>query len=218
MKTLQIETYKFRELPENVQNELIEKQRAKEDFKGLYDDAHETVKKFFKLSGVKEGRNSWLDFSVGSFDGNILTLTGLRLRTWIINNWGEWLYKSKYYSLWSKTEKSFEHYKEGHPVLKKRRSKCQLTKDCVLTGVYYDDELLEPFYSFIEDYRSFNSYPTGANDAENICLEDLLQRAFDNLYSTIEDEKEALDDDAHIADNLTGLDYDYTIDGNQINI
>lgn len=217
MKTIEIKAYKFRELPENIQAELIAQQREVEDFGWLYDEARETAEKFFQLSGVESGRDSWLSFSVRNFDDNILMLTGVRLRTWLINNWGGWLYTGKYYSLWSKTEVSFEHYKEGHPVLKSRRSKCTFSKDGVLTGVYYDNDLLEPFYSFIEDYKNFSDYPAGANDAENICLEDLLQRGFDNLKSTIEDEIEALQDDDHIADSLTGLGDDYTIDGKLLN-
>lgn len=210
METVQITVYKFDELPEDVQIKLIEKEREKEDFEWLYDEARETVEKFFKLSGVKSGRDRWLEFSLSHFEGNILELKGLRLRTWILNNWGDWLYKGKYYSLWSKTEKSFEYHKNGHPVLKKRRSKCQFTKDCVLTGVYYDNDFLEAIYDFIENYKN-------QKGAEYTTLEDLIQNCFESLKYTIEDEIEALNDDDHISDSIRGQDLRYDINGQQIN-
>lgn len=217
MKTVQLTVYKFNELPENIQSKLIEKYRDGQSFDDMYGEAQQTVEKFCELSGVESVYKSWLEFRVPNFDGNVLILTGLRLRTWLINNWGGWLYKRKQFSLWSKTEKSFKHYKEGYPKLKIRRSKVLTDKSCVLTGVCYDDDLLEVFYNFIDDYKNFSEYPKGANDAENICLEDLLQRAFDQLKCSLEDEQLARFDSGYIADELSGQELDYDINGNEIN-
>lgn len=138
-----------------------------------YNEAHDTVKEFCRLSGIKEGDRSWLEFSTDRIDDDVLNLSGLRLRKWILNNW-TWLYKSKYIGHISKPIK--------HKRIKVKNtffpyySGCQVENSCVLTGVCWDDSLLSPVYDFIAfkgNYKDTN-------------LDDLLSDCFYSLKKDLE--------------------------------
>lgn len=184
MKTLEITLYKFDELSEEA------KQRAfgnwEPDTSYVYDDAHETVKKFHEVFGTKTGHRSWLDVITDHIEDNIMDLTGLRLRKYMINNFWNQIYKGKYYSLWSEKEQN-PHYREvgGAPwgKLKERYSRVMFDNCCPLTGVCYDDSLLSPIIELIDNYDT--------NKHESVTFEDLINECFDELKKDIENEVEA---------------------------
>lgn len=110
MRTIRIKLYKFDELSKDAQKKAIDNFRNNSvDTSFIYDDAHNTVKAFNDVFGTNTGLNSWLDCSCSNIDNNLLELKGLRLRTYIINNFWNSLFKGKYFSLWSKTEKSYKY-------------------------------------------------------------------------------------------------------------
>jgi hypothetical protein len=207
-RTIRTKVYKFNELNETAQQKAIEGFRSKGmDTDFIYDEAHKTVKEFHDIFGTKEGRNSWLDVSTSQIDDNILELKGLRLQKYIWNNYKTALYKGKYFSLWSKTEKSYKHYKDGYPVLKSRYSKVILDNCCTLTGVCYDYSLLQPIYDFLEryndkaDYYSYMDFDTLINDC------------FASLEKDVENEAEAQDSDECITEHIEANEYEFTADG-----
>lgn len=69
-------------------------------------------------------------------------LKGARLMAYIWNNFGDYIERGKYYS------KRF--------VNKYRRSKVTMSRDCVLTGVYYDNIILAPIYDFLDGKGDMN--------------------------------------------------------------
>ena len=96
MKTVKTKIYSFNELTEEAQQNAINQYRndfLNHDF--IYDDAYKTVEKFNELFGLKEGQSSWLNFST-NFENNIEDLKGLRLQKYILNNYGNDLFKRKY--------------------------------------------------------------------------------------------------------------------------
>jgi len=208
MKTIRTKVYQFNELTEQA------KQKAINDFRNngididyIYDEAQNSVKEFHDIFGTKEGDRSWLDVKTGHIEDNIIELTGLRLRTYIINNFGNRLYKGKYFSLWSKTEVSYKYHKEGFPVLKSRYSKVIFDNCCPLTGVCYDNSLLQPIYDLIENYREkadYYSYMT---------FETLMNDCFESLEKDIEAECESIQTDEYIAEQIEANEYDFTKDG-----
>lgn len=212
MKTIRTKVYSFSELNEAAQQKAINNYRNNGiDTDYIYDDAHNTVKQFNNLFGTKESGRSWLDINTGHIDDNILNLKGLRLRTYIINNFGHKLYKGKYFSLWSKTEKSYKYYKEGFPVLKSRYSKVLFDNCCVLTGVCYDNSILQPVYDFIENYKGKADYYSYMD------FETLMNDCIAELGKDIESEIDGINEDAHIAELLQNNDQEYTKDGKEFN-
>jgi hypothetical protein len=195
METISIQQYKFSELSEQVQNRMINNYEPNTDH--IWDDAEKSVIEFNKLFNLKSGNHSWLDFR----NNNEIELTGLRLRTYIINNFE--LYKPKQFSLWSKIEKSYKHYPNGYPVLKVRKSKLFKDNCCILTGVCYDMDLMQPIYDFLKK-------------PSEITFDDLMSECFDSLKKSIDSEIDSVQSYDYIFNELVEQDLDYTLTGTEI--
>lgn len=215
MRTIRIKLYKFAELSETAKQKAIDSVRGEGvDTSYIYDDAYQTVKKFHEIFGTKEGRHSWLDVQTSHLDDNLLNLKGLRLRTYIVNNFLPYLESGHYYRSWSSDKKLF-HKKVSSNQRKDREGNVYfwnvykgLAKEhsCELTGVCYDESLLQPLYEFIDwklrpDYNSYMDFETLMNDC------------FDNLRKDVESEAEAVNEDEAIIETIEANDYEFTQDG-----
>ena len=207
MKTIRTKIYEFSELTPDAKEKAIDQLRYSFPTDHVYDEAQKTVEAFHELFGTKSGSRSWLDCNSGHIDDNIMNLKGLRLRTWIINNFGKELYKGKYFSLWSKTEKSYKHYKEGYPVLKSRYSKVLFDNSCVLTGVCYDMSLLQPVYDFLDNYHVKVDYYSYMD------LETLFNDCFSELEKDIDSEVQVMTDDEYVIEQIEANEYEFFKDG-----
>ncbi len=190
MKTIELKLFEYSELPTEKAKEKAREWFNKDgvNCEYIYSDARETVKAFFKHFPGSEGRNSWLDISTNNINDNILGLSGQRLATYIYNNFGDVLFKGKYFSglpgaydtkLIHPCVKNWE-IKQGPNKGKFGRSYySRITKEncCVLTGVCYDDDLLGPIYDFLKA-------------PDNTNFEDLLNNCFEALRKSVEDEVE----------------------------
>ena len=207
MRTIQTTVCSFNELNEAARETAIEHFRSTEDYSFIYDEAHETVNKFHEMFDTKEGRKSWLDVYTDHIDDNLLQLKGLRLRTYLLNN----------YKLWKpKFIKSFDHHLPAHRMIRNKTAKTTGAKycfaysnikfenSCVLTGVCYDDDILEPIYKFIEAPQ------------EHVNFEMLLNDCFENLEKAIENEIECRNSDIEIIETIEANDYEFTEGGELI--
>jgi hypothetical protein len=208
MRTVRTKVLKFAELSETSKSVAIEYERELSDNSYLWDEAHETVKAFNNVFNLNEGRNSWLEYST-NFDDNVSELTGLRLRTYIINNFGAQLYNGKYYSLWSKTDVTFKHHKDGYPVLKSRHSKVFFDNSCVLTGVCYDDSILHTIYEIIEKYSEAKH--------GNTTIDELFDDCFAELKKDIESEEEARNGDDYLIEQIEANEREFYANGKPYN-
>jgi hypothetical protein len=209
MRTIRKKVYKFSELSEPAKQKAIDKYRNDQDGtenQYLYDEAYETVKKFHDIFGTTEGSRSWLQVRTGHLDDNLMNLKGLRLRKYMWNNFGKHLYKGKYFSLWSKTEKSYKHYPEGFPVLKSRHSKVMFEHSCVLTGVCWDESLLQPIYEFL-DWKLRPDY------YKDLDFDTLMHECICELEKDLENEVEARNGDEFITEEIENAEYEFTQDG-----
>ena len=77
------------------------------------------------------------------------------------------------------------------------------SKNCNLTGMCYDDDMLKPIYDFLE-LRNF--------DTTN--FEDLLNSCFDAMRKTLKDEEEYMYTDEYISEEIISNDYEFTENGN----
>jgi len=198
MRTIEVCLYKFDELSEEAKENALSNITIDNSF--WWDEAHETVKKFHDVFGTRDGYRSWLDIRTEHIDSDILELSGFRLQKYIWNNFGDRLFKGKYFSLWSKKDVSYKHYKEGFPVLKYRYSKVIKQSCCVLTGVCYDDDLLKPIYDFLE-IRDFSRNSTD--------YKDLLEDCVHSLRKSLESEDEYNETDEAKIYHIEANDYEF---------
>lgn len=187
MRTETISIYQFSELSEEAKREALDKFEAFTDH--IWDDAHETVKKFCDEFYIKTGHNSWLDYSSNKFDDPINELTGVRLRTWLINNYGHLFTEGK----------PFGYYLGGGKY--KHRSKVIFVNTCCpFTGVCYDEDILQPLRDFIKK-------PDNSN------LDDLFYDCFETLRNSIESEIEYRNSDEAKQEDIEANGYEFYEDG-----
>jgi hypothetical protein len=217
MRTIRTKIYKFDELSKKAQEKAIENYRNNNlTFDFIYSDAENTVKAFCTAFDVKSGSRSWLDCNTSNIDDDILQLTGLRLRKYILNNFGDTLYKRKYLKIGSKSKtlKPF-HRMRKQTEIKNGPNKglfysayysniCKVAKNCNLTGMCYDDDIMGPIYDFLE-LRTFGSTN----------FEDLLNECFDAMRSTLQKEEDYMYSDEYISDEIESNEYEFTEEGNK---
>lgn len=209
MKVIRTKVYKFIELNEEAKQYCISQRRNTDNSTPAWTDENfNSLKAFAEIFPVKikkscyGSRSEGVDYNFTESD-SIENLSGQRLATYIWNNYKRLLYKGKYFSLWSKTEKSYKHYKDGYPVLKQRHSKVQLENSCVMTGYCMDDNILNPVYNFLK------------KPSANINFTDLLDDCFSEWVEACNADVEYQDSDEYIENEIISNDADYTKNGKQ---
>jgi len=172
-RTVRTKVYKFNELSSTAQSVAIECQRERISTEFIYREARETARAFKAVFGLRVGGRTFFDYE-HSFSDDVLNLTGLRLRTYIINNYGSELYQGKYYS---KGDRS-------------RHSRIIMDNSCVLTGMCYDNSILQPVYDLIHKYRAMGH--------DSMDIKDLMDDCFSSLQKTLDKEEEYMNDDDHL--------------------
>lgn len=215
MRTVTKEVYSFDELNEDAKQTAIDYYRNNwvcSDY--IYDEAHETVKKFHEIFGTSEGRRSWLEVSTDSIDNNVLELKGLRLQKYIWNNYAQYLYKGKYYNYKGNTSEKLIHKRIESIYYPNRQYwgnyyYSAITKDnsCTLTGVCCDYSLLQPIYDFLDNYRSKPNYHN------NLDFETLINDCFASLEKDLQSEEESLSEDENIIESIEANEYEWNEDG-----
>lgn len=217
MRTIRTKIYKFEELNEDAKSNAIRHyQNNILSFDFIYSDAEKTVDAFCNAFNVKSGSRSWLDCNTSNIDDDILNLNGLRLRKYILNNFGDTLFKRKYlkHGELAATKKSYHRMKKQIEITNNCPNKGKVSvsyysniqkesKNCNLTGMCYDDDMLKPIYDFLE-LRNF--------DTTN--FEDLLNSCFDAMRKTLKDEEEYMYTDEYISEEIISNDYEFTENGN----
>lgn len=209
MKTITIQLYEFSELSEAAKETAINSYNEHFRFVAdhFYDEALNTIKKFCDLTDVKTSLDSWLSPKTNHIDDKILELSGLRLRTWLINNWGWWLYKRKYIG-YGKGEHVAKPDVQ-HQMIRWRQARgktameewyrmyySNIQKDTsfVLTGVCYDDDFLAPLYDFIDNYDAAKHGRTDFGD--------LIDECFSALEKSLRDEEEYHQSDEAVIERI----------------
>jgi hypothetical protein len=175
------QVYTFDELSEKAQEYAYSKHEPYDEH--IFDAAHATLKAFCDALGLElknyrygGGYSDCIDVAFEQSNRG-QELSGLRLRTWLLNNYGAVLYAPHY----------LRHIKVGkdtqHKMMGKRRTKTdgtfyapfysnlKQTSDCVLTGICYDHDILAPIYAFIEKPCA----GTNLDDLVNRCLHEFMR-------------------------------------------
>jgi hypothetical protein len=207
MKTIEQKIYSFEELGQQAQQNAIDHARKNQCNDFIYEDAYNTVKRFNEVFNTNEGWNSWLDVRTNDIGDDVLQLTGLRLRTYILNNYGYAIYNRKFLGI-SKNEdcnlrphrmKNFRKNYKGNTYCF-YYSNIQETTDSTLTGICYDHSILDPIYDFIKK-------PTDIN------FKQLLNECFENLKADIEEEIDYRNSDEFIKIEIIENQYEFYENG-----
>lgn len=170
--TVDYEVYSIDELSENAREKAYYSWLRDFDYPWA-DDNRATLDKFenifpIKVKNWEYGYRKYINFEM-TCDDEIAELSGIRLLKYIYNNYYDFLYKGRYYSI--------RHCDEnGKYSFKYKYSKVIKDNSCPLTGYYMDDEILEPIYKFLK------------NPSPSITFENLMYKCLDNwLYACDKD-------------------------------
>lgn len=190
-KTIRTKVYAFNELNDEAKETAINQYRARGGDDGNYyaSEITDSVQAMCNALDLKTGR-TYADVYPSNYWDNADGLSGVRLYKWVINNYGDVLFKPKYLK-----------YVDG----KARYSRCQTDNCCVLTGVCYDDDILKPVYDFL-------SQPEKNYSADMLCTDigSEIEKAYDDAH-------EYVNSDNYIIEMFEANDYLFTKEGREFN-
>lgn len=146
----------------------------------------DTFNKFCDLFNVSINRNGNV---VLSENDDVRDLTGIRLMSYLWNNYARELYKPKTYYLKTIGNKS-------------RKSKIEKDNCCVLTGYCMDDDILQPVYNAMH-----KPYPG--------TFEDLISECVQAYETAVENDHAYQDSLEYCAETCEANEYEFTEDGNR---
>ncbi len=179
-----IKLYQFDELSQAAQEIAISEERERREERGFNnvwedcqkDAAKEFLKAFDLSDSVRKRIELYSDYITGQAINQGSELVGLRLRTWLINNYSHVFYETKRY---------YKRHKARYSKIFK------VVRNFPLTGIYYDKFVLQPM-------RDFITKPT-----ESTTLESLLYDCLHALDKAIEAEEQYFYSDEGIGYDLT---------------
>lgn len=190
-RTVRIKVFKFDELNDAAKEKAIDRYRQVNSEAGNPWDLEniDSLKAFMKLFPVENARRA--DGIVFSGEDTIKELTGVRLATYLWNNYKRSLWKPKYMS-----NKSV-----GAVGYRSRHSNCQIDNVCVLTGYWMDNEILHPVYDFIN------------KPDERIDFEDLMQNCYAAFERAREEDIDFQNSDEQVIEAIKAKEYEFKADG-----
>lgn len=202
MRIEEIKIYTFEELSEESKEKAIENYRNVSHEYDWIDESMDSLKAFTNVFNVKikdyslGEYNSYIRFSIDeTIEENTENMSPMRLRTYIINNFYNQIYKGKYYSTQGYYDENKQyHYKFKYSLIKKE------PYTCVLTGYCMDDNLLDNIYKFIKSPFNTNFY-------------DLIDSCFDSFIKSLQNDIEYQNSDEYITEQLINNDYEFYENG-----
>lgn len=201
MKTYTIKTYYFNELSEEAKRSAYERDRSSISGDIWNDEFCATLEAFentFDISVHKwEVYSSYytFDFRMSYSRGVAEIDNPLRLAAYVWNNYAKYIKKGKYYSTPIK-------YTDGKPTYKHRHSRVMFEMDnCPLTGVFCDNDILQPIIDCLEYKRFFNTY------------DDLMTDCLNHFFKTWRDALEYSESEEFYEEEALANEWEYLADG-----
>lgn len=189
-ETITRNIYQFSELSEQAKEEAIQKFHQDRDLDWI-EEIRDSFKSVCELLEVRISSTG--NYYSNGFDANINLMTGLRLRTWLINNILPEIEKPKYLG-----------QAKGKPVY----SKMSKEISCPFTGCCYDMDFLGP----IIDYIKYDQYYRD-NDGR-ICLDSLCNELFRTFDKLVDLERENQQSEECFAGLCEANGYEFDEQGN----
>lgn len=200
MRTISVNLYQFSELSEEGKENAIEKWREKGIEYFWADEAFESLRKFCEEFNMDFHNASYSQYSIAdcrtnNIDDNILELSGIRLRTYILNNHYDILFEPKHYGEYKKNLNS-NNWKY------KRYSRIQyIETSCPFTGYCGDEDLLTPIRNFIKTPNKSD-------------FESLLTDCISSWVESANSDCEYQESDEAIIETIEANDYEFDSEGN----
>lgn len=182
MQTIEIQVFSFNELSNEAKERAINDYRSNgRDYSFYYDEIIESIKALSRVLPFKSDGRKWSDIKIDPPSEYTQELQGIRLYKFIVNNYYDDLFKSKYI-------KSIDRFVNYKPFICRNRldykknpytmiySRLNRTNDEVLTGVCYDDDILKPIYDFLKKPDKNTTLDDLAND-----IGDAISKVFDDV-------------------------------------
>lgn len=206
MRTIRAKVYKFNELSNEGKEKAIERYRNKDNYDGNFDEIEESVKKVVELFNLKTGRN---DIRTGHIDDSILELKGVRLYKYIVNNYWSELFTPTYIKSVDRELRCKQFICEVNKDYKGNPytmlfSKIKTDNSCVLTGVCYDNDILQPVYDFLKMPDKTTTFADLISDIEGA------------ITKTYSNEEEWINSDEYIQEQIEANEYEFTADGRMV--
>ena len=155
-------SYTFDELSPEVQEKVISSWRNDDQYPWDSENV-DTLKRFADIFPVEiknyeyRFNNSHINWKLSEVNPPVAAFTGLRLRTWLLNNYYNTLYQGKRY------------YASNYT--KKRVSKVIIEQaDCPLTGYCMDYDILQPIWDFVKNPNTYQTLGDILQDCLNSWL------------------------------------------------
>jgi hypothetical protein len=207
MQTVTIELFKFDELSAEAQQVAIDNYRYSGNHCGDVGEVINSAKAAVELFNLETG-NEYSAVRHSHIDDCILELKGIRAYKYLLNNYGHKLFKPlflksidghKFYT--QVICKRYDFTKYGNGLSTFIYSKNRVTDSCVLTGVCYDDDILQPVYDFL------------AKPCKYTTIQDIFEQLGEAIEKAFADYEDWVNSDEYISDFLEGNEYDFTING-----
>lgn len=189
------EVYRFEELSHSAKQNALYQFQCNDTYPSNVENK-EVLEAFTNIFPVKvkdweygSYRNDHISFSFTA-DDDIENLSGVRLATYIYNNYFHDLFKGKFY------------YKKYY--FKSRKSKVFFDNCCPLTGYYIDMEMLDPVYDFLKK-------PTNG-----ITFYDLMEECLNNWVSACTKDMEGYYSEENLKEAAEANNWEFYEDGTLI--
>lgn len=207
MRTVRTKVYKFSELSEQAKEKAIEWYRNGNTYDDYSREIIESAKKVAELFNLKFGRE-YTDIRTSHIDDNILELKGIRLYKYLINNYYNELFTPKYIKAIDRELRCKQFICKVNTDYKGEKytmiySKLKRDNSCVLTGVCYDMDILQPVYDFLK------------RPDKSTTFEDLMNEIEGAISKTFSSNEELVNSDEYITDTIEANEYEFTKDGNR---
>lgn len=223
MKTIELKLYKFEELSEEAQQQVIENYLNRERCYHWESENRATLEAFCNVIGLDSRRIDYeygdgyghVSVNTGAIDDDVLNLSGPRLLSYVWNNWRE-LFERKYLKHGELSPEKKEYHRmraqkliKGGPNAGKYSisyySNIQLELDnCPLTGYYMDSYILYPVVQLWKDYSPEKT------------LQDLIEECFESwLEGCKEDYSNFCSEEYAREELINNIECEYLEDGRE---
>lgn len=208
MRQITQHIYKFDELSDKVKRKVLDRFRDKVDVTYICDEVGDTRDAFEGMIKGLEPKDS---------------MKGLRLRTYILNNFYNAIFKPKYYSVNFSRNVPIEHsrikyksYGLDNPKKKKGKAKCywfyyysgcQVEYSCPLTGVTWDFDVLQPIMDLIT-YKAEQR-----KELNDLNWDTLIRKCLESLSNAEDSEIEYQHSDDAVTEFIKSMDYEFYENG-----
>lgn len=202
--TQTINVYQFAELCEKAKESVISRYADTDVWDDEYEGVLEDFQDRFNVSVTRWEVGAWSPISYRFYIYNMENeeLCGLRLRTWIINNFWSNLYCGKYYSSpFRQVPKSAEH--PAGLAHSHRYSKVIMEPRC-LTGFCAGNDILKPIFKYLE---------SGWKDEPKKTWEGIVDECIRAFFDSWRDDKQYLSSEEYVNEVCDDNGWEFTDDG-----